>query len=99
MLREEFKKHGTGQTVDDIGTPYRKPKVKRRTTPTFLFTLVLRFQETLTGINRRSMSVRVLNAPLALSRLGILIHVPGFLLSHILALGVHSNILVRVMAT
>lgn len=45
------------------------------------------------------MSVRVLNAPLELSRLGILIHVPGFLLSHILARGVHSNILVRVMAT
>ena len=45
------------------------------------------------------MSVIVLKAPLELSRLGILIHVPGFLLSHILARGVHSNILVRVMAT
>ena len=87
-----------GEAVDDIGSTYRKPKVKRRTTPTFLFTLVLRFQETRTGINKRRMSVRVLKAPLALSRLGILTHVPGFRLSHILARGVHSKILARVMA-
>lgn len=73
--------------------------MKSRTTPAFLFTLVLRVQETLTGINKRSTSVRVLNAPLELSRLGILTHVPGFLLSHILARGVHSKILAMVMAT
>ena len=61
-----------------LGFTYRKPKVNSRTTPTFLLTVVLRFQETLTGINRRSMSVRVLKAPLALSRFGILTHLPGF---------------------
>ena len=66
------------ETVDDVVVTYRKPKVNRRTTPTFLLTVVLRFQDTLTGINKISMSVRVLKAPLALSRLGILTHLPGF---------------------
>ena len=84
--------------IDDIRSTYRKPKVNSRTTPTFLLIVVLRFQETLTGINKRSMSVRVLKAPLALSRLGILTHVPGFRRSHILARGVHSKILARVIA-
>ena len=87
-----------GEVVDDGRGTYRKPKVKSTITPVFLFTLVLRFQETLTGINRRSMSVRVLNAPLVLSRVGMSIHVPGSLLSHILARGVHSKILVTVVA-
>lgn len=87
------------KSVDNILVTYKKPKVKSKATPTFLFTLVFRSQETLTGINKRSMSVRVLNAPLALSRFGMLTHVPGLLLSHILALGVHSKILARVMAT
>lgn len=87
------------KSVDNIRVTYRKPKVKSRTTPTFLFTLVLRVQETLTGINNKSTSVRVLKAPLALSRLEILTHVPGLLLSHILARGVHSKILAIVIAT
>ena len=72
--------------------------MKSSTTPTFLFTDVFRVQETLTGINRRSKSVRVLKAPLALSRLGTLRHFPDSLLSHILARGVHSKILARVIA-
>ena len=67
-----------GRNIDNVGGTYRKPKVNSRTTPTFLLTVVLRFQETLTGINKISMSVRVLKAPLALSRLGMLTHVPGF---------------------
>ncbi len=84
--------------AETIRVTYRKPKVKSRTTPTFLFTLVLRIQETLTGINRRSMSVTVLNAPLELSRLGILMHLPDLLSSHILDRGVHANIFARVTA-
>ena len=72
--------------------------MKSRTTPTFLFALVLRVQETLTGINKRRMSVAVLKDPLALNRLGVLIHVPGIFLSHILARGVQLKILARVVA-
>lgn len=78
-----------GAVQEYVLITYRKPKVKIKVTPTFLFVLVLRFQETLTGINKRSMSVRVLNAPLAVSTLPRLRQVPGTLLSHILALGVH----------
>ena len=78
MLRDGYLTMLNGENIDDVDVTYRKPKVNNRTTPTFLLTVVLRFQETLTGINKRSMSVRVLKAPLALSRLGILTHVPGF---------------------
>lgn len=77
------------KSVECILVTYRNPNVKSKTTATFLFALVLRFQDILTGIKKISMSVIVLNAPLAVRTSPRLRHVPGTLLSQILLLGVH----------
>ena len=77
---------------------YIKPTVKTRTTPTFRRYVVFRFQTAWIGMNRMMKSVRVLQMPLASSRSGILIHLPGTDLFHILSRGVHSHIFTTVVA-
>ena len=76
---------------------YRKPNVNRVITPIFLFALVLSFQATLMGMNKRRISVRMLNTPLAVSTLPRLRQTPGTFLFHIFTLGVHWKIFRNVM--
>ena len=83
--------------TESRGFTYTDPTVKTRQTPTFFFVLRFKFQTAFTGIIRISTSLIVLKAPLTLSRIERLIHVPGTDLSHIRGLGVHSKILTIVI--
>ena len=75
------------------GNTYIKPTVKSRPTPTFLVLFICNFQRAFRGTSKMKKSLNVLKSPSVLSTVATLIHVPSIDLSHILALGVHSQIL------
>ena len=81
------------------GQTYRHPTLKTRMTPAFLFLSNCRFQTAFVGISKIIVSVMTLTTPLVLSMVGVLRHVPGMDLSQILALGTHSQILTKKVAT
>lgn len=83
----------------ETGGTYKHPTLKTRMTPAFLFLSNCRFQTAFVGISKIIVSVTTLTTPLVLSTLGVSRHVPGIDLSQIRALGTHSQILTRKVAT
>ncbi len=88
---------GSRDSLSSSGT-YIEPTLKTAMTPSFFVGFIFRFHTDLIGTNRMSTSLMVLKRPLVLRRLGISMHLPLMDLSHMRALGLHSQILTMVRA-
>lgn len=82
---------------DKVGKTNIKPTVNSIPIPIFLFAFIFKFQRAFRGTNKIKTSLNVLKTPSVLSTLAILIQVPSIDLFHILALGVHSQILTMIV--
>lgn len=79
------------------GKTYINPTVKSRRIPIFLFGFICNFHRAFKGTTKMKKPLIVLKTPSVLSTMATSTQVPSSDLFHILALGVHSQILTKIV--